>query len=294
MTIFDANTKLLSELSGLYDKQEATVITDWIMERITTLSKIDRATNKHLLLSPPQEQLLAGYTTELLNHRPVQYVLHEAWFYGMKFYVDENVLIPRPETEELVEWLIKDMENGDDNETFKVLDIGTGSGCIPITIKNMLPQAEAWGCDTSDQALNVARLNADNLHTQVDFVPLDFLDEQQRQQLPKFDVIISNPPYVPLKDKSSMAPHVLNYEPHLALFVPDNDALVFYRAIALFAKKHLHHNGHVYVETHESLAQEVAQLFVQNGLKEVSVKKDLQGKERMVKASSIILTHSKV
>jgi release factor glutamine methyltransferase len=252
-----------------------------VMEKLTGWSKIDRVVNKQVPLSREQELQLEQYTSALLTHRPVQYVLQEAWFYRMKFYVDENVLIPRPETEELVEWVVQDA--GADATNTRILDIGTGSGCIAVAIKKNIPQAEVWACDTSDAALNVARLNADTLHAQIDFVPLDFLDEQQQQQLPKVDIIVSNPPYIPLKDKESMAPNVLDHEPHLALFVPNDYALIFYNAIADFAKEHLHEGGSIYVEIHESLAKEVEQLFRAKGFSQITVKKDLQGKERMVK-----------
>src|SRR5690349_16069436 len=207
MSIQDATKKLFSDLSNLYDKQEAAVITDWIMEKITALPKIDRVTNKHLLLSAPQEQLLARYTTELLNHKPVQYVLHEAWFYGMAFYVDENVLIPRPETEELVAWVLEEagsrkyeVENtkpedgGPGNERSSyivpptsylgILDIGTGSGCIPISLKKKLPQANLYACDVSEQALAVAAKNAATLQTPVQFLQADFLNTGTWTSLP--------------------------------------------------------------------------------------------------------------
>ena len=302
MTIHDAKQQLVFQLFHLYDEREATLIADWVMEKLTDWKKIDRVVNKTVALSAEQELLLDKYTSELLDHRPVQYVLQEAWFYKLRFYVDENVLIPRPETEELVDWIIQDARyqipdsrhqaSGIGHQvsgtghlaSIRVLDVGTGSGCIAIAVKHTLPTTEVWACDTSDTALNVARLNADTLHTQIDFVPLDFLDLQQQHQLPKVDIIVSNPPYIPVKDKASMAPHVLQYEPLLALFVNDNDPLIFYNAIAGFAKEHLHANGSVYVEIHESLGNDVVQLFRQHGFAQITLKKDLQGKDRMVKA----------
>jgi release factor glutamine methyltransferase len=303
MTIHDAKQQLVFQLFHLYDEREATLIADWVMEKLTGWKKIDRVVNKTVALSAEQENLLDKYTRELLDYRPVQYVLQEAWFYGLRLYVDENVLIPRPETEELVDWIVQDTRYRIQDtglaasgilypasgighpESVRVLDVGTGSGCIAIAIKHTLPISEVWACDTSDTALNVARLNADVLHAQIDFVPLDFLDITQQHQLPKVDIIVSNPPYVPLKDKAAMLPHVLQYEPHLALFVTDNDPLIFYNAIASFAKEHLHANGTVYVEIHELLGNEVVQLFRQHGFTEIVLKKDLQGRDRMVKAA---------
>ena len=176
-----------------------------------------------------------------------------------------------------------DSERSRESGVKKILDIGTGSGCIAIALKNKLPHAEVWACDVSDTALTVARKNADDLHALVDFVPIDILDRKQWKQLPIFDIIVSNPPYVQEKDKNSMKPNVINYEPHTALFVPDNDALVFYDAIAEFGKDHLHKEGKIYVEINESLGEKVLNLFQLKGYT-TELRKDMQGKDRMVKA----------
>jgi release factor glutamine methyltransferase len=217
-----------------------------------------------------------------MAHEPVQYVLNEAWFYGLKFYVDQNVLIPRPETEELVDQLITDCKFPIDE--LNILDIGSGSGCIAISIKTKLRKAEVWSCDISKEALEAAKKNATALGADVNFVHLDFLDKTARENLPSFDIIISNPPYVPEKDKTTMQPNVLNYEPATALFVPDNDPLIFYRAIAEFGKTHLNKNGKVYAEIHESLGNDTMELFRSKGYK-AEVRKDMQGKERMIIAT---------
>ncbi|HEU4901540.1 MAG TPA: HemK/PrmC family methyltransferase, partial [Flavisolibacter sp.] len=166
----------------------------------------------------------------------------------------------------------------------KILDIGTGSGCIALALKKAMPKAEVWGCDVSEEALSVARRNGADLNIRVDFQGINFLDFAQQKLLPTFDIIVSNPPYIPLRDKETMRPNVLNHEPHTALFVPNDDALLFYKAIAQFAKKRLYATGVVYVEIHEDLAKDVVTLFNNEGFQHVEVKKDMQGKERMVKA----------
>lgn len=281
MTIQEANKHYLDKLGSIYEQGEAGAITDWVIESITGIKKTARLSQQHTILSAEQESRFLAYLERLLNFEPVQYVLNECWFCGFRFYVDKNVLIPRPETEELVEWIISNCKFPVDQLT--ILDIGSGSGCIPVALKRRLGKAEVWGCDTSEAALNVAKRNADSLGVNVQFVHLDFLQEKQRDELPTFDIIVSNPPYVLQKDKEQMHPNVLDYEPHIALFVPDNDPLVFYAAIAHFGIHHLNKNGAIYLEIHENLGAAVSTLFESSGYI-VEIKKDMQGKERMVRA----------
>lgn len=281
MTIQEGAKYINDELKRIYEVGEAAAISDWVMEYLTRSKQADRVFQKEKLLNSEQEKQLKEYTTRLLTHEPVQYVLQESWFCGLKFYVDKNVLIPRPETEELVEWVISNCKFPVD--TLSILDIGSGSGCIPIALKRKIRKAEVWSCDISETALAVARKNANNLGVDVNFVLLDFLDKEKRKSLPNFDIIISNPPYVPEKDKQQMQPNVVNYEPHTALFVPDNDALIFYEAIAEFGQEHLNQKGVIYAEIHEALATAVTDLFYSKGYA-VEIKKDMQDKERMIKA----------
>lgn len=282
------------ELSSIYDENEAANIASMLVEYLTDQPRSERLVNDVVLTTNQKEQL-DQYITRLKQHEPIQYILGEVWFAGMKLFVDENVLIPRPETEELVQWIINDARKdfpgvferkvfeADKTHQLKIIDIGTGSGCIALALKKAMPVAEVWGCDVSEEALNVARRNGSALDIRVDFQNANFLDVNQQKHLPSVDIVVSNPPYVPQRDKASMQPNVLNYEPHTALFVPDNDALIFYKALIEFGKHRLHPQGKIYMEIHEDLGNDVVQLFKQEGY-EVELKKDMQGKDRMVKA----------
>ncbi|RYY39917.1 MAG: peptide chain release factor N(5)-glutamine methyltransferase [Chitinophagaceae bacterium] len=286
---------LRKRLEPIYGASEAAAIAAIALEAATGTHRNLLRLQGHTELTTEQQQKLEAFSGRLADEEPVQYVTGETYFYGMQLYVDPSVLIPRPETEELANWIIQDVRSehpymtekapadADLTDTLKMLDIGTGSGCIALALKKALPRAEVWGCDVSDAALNVARRNGAHLDIRVDFQGVDFLDEQQQRLLPSVDVIVSNPPYIPHKDKETMHGNVLRFEPHGALFVPDNDALLFYRAIAAFAKKRLHPGGRIYLEIHESLGTEVKALFEKEGYASVELRKDLQGKDRMVK-----------
>jgi len=267
MTIHEASRQLLFQLYHIYDQQEAGNIADCVMEHLTGWKKIERMLNKGVKMSPAMEAQLEKYTAALANHTPVQYVLHEAWFCGLKLYVDENVLIPRPETEELVEWIV----GNNQHKNVSILDIGTGSGCIAIALKKKLPGAHVYACDISEKALQVATKNAEQNNTDIKFIHADILHNAEK--LPSVDIIVSNPPYIPVSEKKEMNKNVVDHEPHLALFVEDSDPLIFYRAI-----KNINASVY-YFETHENLATEVAALF-----SKAEIKKDMQGKERMIKA----------
>lgn len=256
-------------------------MTDWIMEYITGSKKTERMLYKNAVMTEKEATQIKEFTLRILGQEPLQYVLNESWFCGLKFYVDRNVLIPRPETEELVEWIISNCKFPVDE--LKILDIGCGSGCIPITLKRRIRKAEVWSCDISGSALAVAGKNAASLGTEVNFVEMDFLDKDSWKVLPSFDIIVSNPPYVPEKDKSSMSPNILANEPATALFVPDNDPLVFYKAMAEFGKDHLSATGSIYAELHEELGEATSRLFQGAGYI-TELKKDMQQKDRMIKA----------
>jgi release factor glutamine methyltransferase len=288
MTIQLAYKQLLAQLYEVYDTREAANIADMVIEHITGQRKIERILYKDLPVTEEQQQTLEALSQQLLQHKPVQYILGEAWFAGMKLYVNEHVLIPRPETEELVELIVEEVGSGKSKEEndLSIIDIGTGSGCIPIALKKILVNSEVCGIDISEGALEVAKKNAQQQEVDIHFSQLNFLDESQWKHLPLFNIIVSNPPYVKKSEEQTMAKNVLEYEPHVALFVPDEDALKFYKAIAEFAKTHMKTDGQVFVEINEALGQHVVELFEQSGFKDVTLKKDMQGKDRMIKASA--------
>lgn len=281
MTIQEATYLLLGRLRDIYPPGEAGNITDWVMEHLTGSKKTERMIYKNESINPAEETQLQQYIERLMANEPVQYVLNEAWFCGLKLYVDSSVLIPRPETEELVEWVI-DGCRFPINE-LSILDIGSGSGCIAIALKKRLGKAQVWSCDISRDALKIAKRNATSLGIDVNFIHLNFLDAEQRSSLPSFDIIVSNPPYVTINESGEMLPNVLNYEPSTALFVPDNDPLVFYHAIAGFGKTHLKKNGSIFSEVNEMLGNRTAELFNREGYL-VELKQDMQQKDRMIKA----------
>jgi release factor glutamine methyltransferase len=283
MTIQEARTKILNELKDIYDKSEAMIIAELVLEKIIGVERSEHILHKEVFLSPEQIEELKKILVRLKQNEPVQYALEEAWFAGMKFKVNKNVLIPRPETEELVEWIVKEIRSRK-SEVGKILDIGTGSGCIATAIKKKLPEVKVSAIDISSEALLMAKENALTLETDINFILLDFLDEIKWNELGKYDVVVSNPPYVKQMEKETMHMRVTAHEPRLALFVPDNDALLFYRKLADFSLSHLSPNGNLFVEINESLGKEVAELFQKKGFKSVELKKDMQGKERMVRA----------
>ena len=214
----------------------------------------------------------------LMKHEPLQYVIGEAWFYNLPFFVNENVLIPRPETEELVDEVIKYLKNAPSKT---LIDIGSGSGCIPVSIKKNIHAARVISVDVSKNALQVAEKNAEANKVSVEFLQLDFLDDQQHGLLPQTDIIISNPPYIPADEKESMDKNVTMHEPALALFVPQDDPLIFYKKIKHFADEHLNPGGRIFLEVHENLAKETAAVFDHENYK-TEIKKDISGKERML------------
>jgi release factor glutamine methyltransferase len=280
MSIELAYRELASSLQTIYEKREADTIANMVMESITGLKRIDRIIHKEQQLQENQLTTLNAYRTALMAAKPIQYVLGEAWFAGMPFFVNEAVLIPRPETEELTEWIIAENRN---NPGIRVLEIGTGSGCIPITLKKNMDTAIVVSIDISKAALAVAKKNATILEASIELKEFNFLDENNWNELPEVNIIVSNPPYIKLSEKAIMMKHVIDYEPSIALFVPDNDALVFYRKILAFGKTHLLANGSIYMEINEALGKEVVSIFQEAGFY-TTLKKDLQGKDRMVKA----------
>ena len=288
MTNREIYRSYLEQLQSIYSPNEAAIITDWIFESMAGLQRSDIIKNPEQAFDPAIEIQLSQSLADLLQHKPVQYVLGEAWFFKMKLKVNDQVLIPRPETEELVQLVIdevhKDEFAGGISDNISVLDIGTGSGCIAIAIKKNMPTVNMQAIDVSGGALLLAKENARIQQTDIQFLEVNFLDESNWTKLSVFEVIVSNPPYIPLNEKEKLDLNVTAFEPHEALFVPDNKPLLFYEKIAAFGKNHLADNGKIFVEIHEDLATITAELFKSRSYN-VEIKKDIFGKERMIIAT---------
>ena len=223
--------------------------------------------------------LFKNWIQKLKDGIPIQYVLHNSCFYGIDFEVNEDVLIPRPETEELVSWILCDEKSADGKQ---VLDIGTGSGCIPIVLKMNRPEWEVSSIDISQTAINVAKRNALAYNLDIQFSQIDFLKENSLLE-DSFDLIISNPPYIAKNELDDISTSVLSFEPLIALFPTGDDPLIFYRVIASWAKKHLKKTGSMYFELNEFLYSEIEQIFQDTGYSKMEVREDMQGKKRMLK-----------
>lgn len=271
---------LKASLQPLYDEGEATAIAHAMLEHITGESKLQRLVNKDVEFSAEQETTYNTVKEQLGNAVPLQYIMGKTWFMGREFMVNNSVLIPRPETEELVEWVTKD--NADTKPS--ILDIGTGSGCIAVSLKLELPESTVTACDVSSGALLVARINASNLNANVEVTHVDFTNPEQVESLGVFDIIASNPPYIPFTQKESLHANVVEHEPHVALFVPGDEPLLFYKIIADFGKTHLTDNGLIYCELDRDYALQTKEMFETKGYTDVEIRKDLAGNTRMLKA----------
>lgn len=242
------------------------------------MSKTDLLINKNIEVSRDDALNFNNVLERLSKGEPIQYVLNQADFYGLKFKVNKHVLIPRQETEELVDLIIKKHQD----RNLKILDIGTGSGVIPVTLKKHLPNANVQAIDVSSDALILAKENALKQEVEVLFLESDILNKDYWDKLEKYDIIISNPPYVLNSEKDLMHQNVLNFEPHLALFVEDENPLLFYKKITHLAKQKLKKGGSLYFEINEQFGQETKQLLIKNNFIKVQVVKDINGKDRIV------------
>lgn len=275
MTLSELFESLIAQLQPLYSKQESESLVIWLFEEYLGKSKTDLSKNNPLDQVPVE---LQKAFKELLTGKPIQYVTGKAPFYGREFLVNTDVLIPRNETEELVHLILK----GNKSSGLRILDIGTGSGCIPITLALEMDQSEVFSLDISEQALQVASQNAAFLGAEVVFQKCDILNEEIPFE--NLDIIVSNPPYVRISEKEMMHDNVLKYEPHLALFVNDDDPLLFYRQIAQKAKQVLKPKGRLYFEINEALGADVKKLLAENGFIDLKIIKDLNGRDRIVSA----------
>jgi release factor glutamine methyltransferase len=277
-TVGKAFFEVRDALRPLYDEGEATAIANIVLEEVTGLGKLERLWRKEQALSKLQAERLDFLKKSLANGTPIQYALGEAYFMGRRYLVSPAVLIPRPETEELVEWIRKD--------TFpkKLIDIGTGSGCIAISLKLAVPTCDVTAIDISTNALVVAEKNALLLAAEVYFRQCDFLNEAARNTLGTYDLIVSNPPYIPTAERETLHSNVREHEPETALFVPSDDPFLFYREIAKFGRLHLSPVGNIFCELHRDYAEATADLFRQEGFRKVQMRQDMHGALRMLRA----------
>lgn len=250
-----------------------------MLEKVTGFSRTEILVNKNTLFSNEQQHVIESFIKKLKNFVPIQYILGETEFYGLPFYVNESVLIPRPETEELVDWISKENNK---SAGLHILDIGTGSGCIVISLKHEFTHSKVDAFDISEKALETAQSNAILNNLEVNFAQVDILNAPVSTT--KWDIIVSNPPYITEQEKVDMLPNVLDHEPHLALFVPDNDPLLFYRKIAQFAQQHLQPAGKIYFEINRSLGKQCMDLLSEIGFQNIELRKDISGNDRMVRA----------
>ncbi len=286
--------ELCRRLAERYGLDEARAIVRWVLGERFGLSMADILCDKVTELSADDRTDLEKMMLRLENGEPVQYVLGFADFCGRRFFVNESVLIPRPETEELCRWMVEERGLRNEEREVRILDIGTGSGCIAITLAAEMPDAQVSAWDISEQALAVARKNADSIGVKVNFEQVDVLNLSSASQSPlsigrggggeAFTHIVSNPPYICDNEKIAMKPHVLEHEPHVALFVPDDDPLLFYRAIADFAIQSLEPDGWLYFEVNPLYIKELKTMLAEKGFENIEVKIDLFGKERMIRA----------
>ncbi len=288
MRIKQYRTQFIKELSPFYDAYEAESFFYLILENKHKLRQIDLALNHELTFSDADLATWTAFLEQLKKEVPIQYLLGKTSFYGLDFEVNENVLIPRPETEELVEWIINENKTAAKSDKIKILDIGTGSGCIAISLAKNLPNAEVYGIDVSKKAIETAKRNAINNNVDVTFMYLDILETDVLTC--GFNIIVSNPPYVRNLEKEEIKKNVLDYEPHLALFVDDNDALVFYKKIALLAKSGLLENGQLFFEINQYLGKEMRELLEKMDFKNIELRKDIYDNDRMIscKVSQIL------
>ena len=267
--------QLVDVASECYPDVEARQIAEMIILAKGRISRNDLLIEPNVELEIPEFETICD---ELRSWRPVQYIVGKADFADMELMVREGVLIPRPETEELVDWVAREAKEG-----ARILDVCTGSGCIAIALRRMVPSSEVWAMDISPEALAIARENGAEYAPEVRFVEGDALVDFSAQfKGVMFDAIVSNPPYIPESDRAIMRPNVTEHEPDIALFVEDSDPLIFYRAIAQTGRKMLNADGHLYFEIYESLVEEMVAMLEYEGYTEVTVKEDFRGKPRMI------------
>ncbi len=293
MKIKELKKYFVDSISELYPSEEVQSFFNLLAEKHLEMSRIEIVLNSDTSISEAKITKFNKAIQRLKNFEPIQYIIGETEFYGLPFKVDKNVLIPRPETEELVSWVLESVSVISDiersrNELSSILDIGTGSGCIPISIASKLPKPNITALDISKKALEVAKQNAKLNKVNINFIEADILNDKawnlEFKNL-EFDVIVSNPPYVRELEKEQMKPNVIDHEPATALFVKDEDPLLFYRKIAIFCQQYLKEKGTLFFEINEYLSNGVCEMLTIEGFKNIEVKKDIFNKNRMVKCN---------
>jgi release factor glutamine methyltransferase len=285
MNLKSFRTYFNNELLGYYPETEVNSFFYLLTDTILNMKRIDVTLHIEDSISGQSYELFQEAIAELQNYKPIQYIIGDTEFYGLKLKVDPSVLIPRPETEELVDWIIKENQSKD---SISILDIGTGSGCIAIALAKHLPNAKVFALDISKEALKIAKQNAALNNVEVAFINADILSfclSEQSEESQKHDIIVSNPPYVRELEKDKMADNVLKHEPHLALFVKDDDALIFYKKIVTLSKALLNKNGLLYFEINEYLGNDTKVLMEQENFKDITLRQDVFEKDRMIKGT---------
>ncbi|CAM4303073.1 peptide chain release factor N(5)-glutamine methyltransferase [Flavobacterium terrigena] len=280
MQIKNLKTHFFSELQTIQEDSEIESFFFILTEYLHNLKRIDVSLNPDFDVSEADLEKWKIIISELKTEKPIQYITGEAWFYGLRFEVNENTLIPRPETEELVEWIIESTKLEVGSAKLNILDIGTGSGCIPISLKKEIPNAIVSAIDVSEKALEMAQKNASDNEVEVNFMLKNILETDSLDE--KYNIIVSNPPYVRNLEKQEIKKNVLDYEPHLALFVEDSDALLFYRKIAQLALTSLAPKGKLFFEINQYLGKETVELLENLGFKNIELRKDFVGNDRMI------------
>ena len=280
MKIKDYRSQFIEVLTPIYDAGEAESFFYLILEEKNQLKRIDLALHPDLELSEVEIVVWNSILEQLKKEIPIQYLLGKTSFYGVDFEVNENVLIPRPETEELVDWIIESQKSKVKSQKIHILDIGTGSGCIAISLAKNIANSQVYAIDVSQKALATAKKNAELNKVKVTFINQNILETEDLKQ--QFDIIVSNPPYVRNLEKEEIKKNVLDNEPHLALFVEDNDALIFYRKIADLAQKNLSENGQLFFEINQYLGKEMIDLLEKMNFKNIELRKDIYGNDRMI------------
>ncbi len=280
MSLQEIKIFLKQKLASKIDTVELSSLIGMLIEAVTGWNRMQQIVNVNTAFTKEQQVQIEDYAEQLLAGKPIQYILGKAWFMGNELMVNEQVLIPRPETEELVEWIISYASIM--NKPLSIIDIGAGSGCIPIALKLSLPLCSLTGLDISKEALAVAEINANNVKASIEWIEQDILNTAALDNT--YDIIVSNPPYIPIREKANMQEQVVGFEPAIALFVSNEDPLIFYKAIAKMAKQNLSTNGQLFFEIHYDQGKAILALLDELNF-HAELRQDSFGKNRMIRAS---------